>query len=213
MIRYSIILAAFLLFGCGKDKQILLPKSGRTIVKEVADISPIYMLFQVNGNDTLLEVDKQTIISTTNWVFNIDKRFPLKKIMPEVIKLQNRKGSHKGEAQVENYYSYADSIGKNMAFIPFTDVVYTLGTQKDFAEDGKASLVLKFDKQNQLTVNGIAVKPEEFHRTVEKMYTKPTVLFLHFDKELSYDNYIADKILLSWWKQPNVTISNKEYIY
>jgi hypothetical protein len=28
--------------------------------------------------------------------------------------------------KAENYYSYADSIGKNMAFIPFTKVFYKM---------------------------------------------------------------------------------------
>lgn len=214
MIRYSLILAAFLLIGCGKDKEILLPKSNRTIVKDIADISPIYFLFQTNGNDTLMEVDKQTIISTTNWVFNIDKRFPLQKVMPEVIKLQNRKGSHKGDAKVENYYSYADSIGKNMAFLPFTNVVYALSEQKEFATDGKETLVLRFDKHNNLKVNDSDLKISELPETVQKLYPgKEVMVFLHFDKNLTYNTYIEDKILLSGLQWHQVTISDKEFIY
>lgn len=213
MIRYSLILTAFLLIGCGKDKEILLPKSNSTIVKEVADISPIYFLFQTKGKDTLIEVDKQTIISTTNWVFNIDKRFPLQKVIPEVIKLQNRKGSHKGDTDVENYYSYADSIGKNMALLPFTDVVYSVGEQKELTAEGKKVLVMKFDKHNKLTVDGTEIKLNDLSGTLEKLYKEPTVVFLHFDKELSYGDYITDRIQLSLLKQPTITISNKEFIY
>lgn len=214
MIRYSIVLAAFLLLGCGKDKEILLPKSNKTIVKDVADISPIYFLFQEKDKDTLVEVDKQTIISTTNWIFNIDKRFPMRKILPEVIRLQNRKGSHQGEVKVENYYSYADSIGKNMAFVPFTNVVYTLGKQKDFADQGKVSLVLKLDKHNKITGNGVPMALAEFPRTVTELYpNQAVVVFLHFDQNLPYQDYIAAKVVISGWKLQNVEISNKEYCY
>lgn len=214
MIRYSIVLAAFLLVSCGKDKEILLPKSNKTIVKDVADISPIYFLFQEKDKDTLVEVDKQTIISTTNWIFNIDKRFPMRKIVPEIIRLQNRKGSHKGEAQVENYYSYADSIGKNMAFVPFTNVVYTLGKQKDFADQGKVSLVLKLDKHNKVTANGVPMTLAQFPEAVTNLYPdQPVVVFLHFDQNLLYQDYVAAKIIISGWKLKNVEFSNKEYTY
>ena len=66
--------------------------------------------------DTLLEVNKKNEIISTNWIFNIDKRLPLQLVIPEVMKLQEKKRAevaHKNE-KAENYYSYADSIGKNI---------------------------------------------------------------------------------------------------
>ncbi len=44
-----------------------------------------------NEKDTLVEVNKKNSISSTNWVFNIDKRLPLKLVIPEVMKLQEKK--------------------------------------------------------------------------------------------------------------------------
>src|SRR6187402_3468243 len=119
-------------FSCGNKEDILLPKANKTIVKEVVDLSPIYIFFRVKGKDTLAEVNRNNSISTTNWVLNIDKRLPLQLVIPEVIKLQAKKrGDSAHKIQVaKNYYSYADSVGKNLAFLPFTKVSYKMEKPK-----------------------------------------------------------------------------------
>src|SRR6478752_10530499 len=123
--RYFSLAILLVLISCGKKENVLLPKSNVTIVKDLQDISPVYLFFRTKGEDTLVEVNRKNTISTTNWVFNIDKRLPLRVVIPEIIKLQDKKkkGMHDNPS-AENYYSYADSVGKNLAFIPFTKVNY-----------------------------------------------------------------------------------------
>jgi hypothetical protein len=50
-------------------------------------------------------------------------------VIPEVMKLQEKKRAEKvhQNEEAENYYSYADTIGKNLAFLPFTKVYYKMG--------------------------------------------------------------------------------------
>jgi hypothetical protein len=127
--KYVTLIIAFLLFSCGGKKDVLLPKANVSIVKDVQDHSPIYIFFKTEGKDTIAEVNRKNSIISTNWIFNIDKRLPLRLVIPEVIKLQEKKredSAHKNE-KAENYYSYADSIGKNLAFLPFTKVYYKMG--------------------------------------------------------------------------------------
>jgi predicted small lipoprotein YifL len=126
--KYLSLIVLFVLMSCGNKEDILLPKSDKTIVSNMEDHSPIYIFFRTKEKDTLAEVNRKNSIITTNWIFNIDKRLPLRIVIPEVMKLQDKKRkekAHKNE-KAENYYSYADSIGKNMAFIPFTKVYYKL---------------------------------------------------------------------------------------
>ena len=112
--KYTYLLLILVLFSCGKKESVLLPKSNRTIVAKVQDYSPIYLFFKTNGNDTLVEVNRKNAISSTNWIFHIDKRLPLRLVVPEIIKLQAKKegSAHKSETS-ENYYSYSDSLHKN----------------------------------------------------------------------------------------------------
>ena len=131
--KYFCLVILFVLFSCGDKEDILLPKSNVTIVSNVVDHSPIYIFFRTKGKDTLAEVNRKNSIISTNWILNIDKRLPLRLVIPEVMKLQEKKRAevaHKNE-KAENYYSYADSIGKNMAFLPFTKVYYKMEKPKE----------------------------------------------------------------------------------
>jgi hypothetical protein len=53
-------------------------------------------------------------------ILNIDKRLPLR-LIPEVIKFQQKARGKAHKMKMLNYYAYADTIGKN--FIPFTGFI------------------------------------------------------------------------------------------
>lgn len=181
-----------LLFSCASKEDVLLPKSNVTIIKDVQDHSPIYIFFKMEGKDTIADVNRKNSIISTNWIFNIDKRLPLKLVIPEIMKLQEKKRAekaHKNE-MAENYYSYADSIGKNMAFLPFTKVYYEIGKPTN------GDLVIYFRKgSNVVLVNSEEVKKEDVLTHIGRIafFVKPKV-YLLFDKNMSYQEYIETKI-------------------
>ncbi len=192
-------------FSCGNKEDILLPKADKTIVKEVVDLSPIYIFFRVKGKDTLAEVNRKNSIITTNWILNIDKRLPLRLVIREVMKLQQRKREEKEHINLnaENFYSYADSIGKNLAFLPFTKVYYKLEKPKLGAE-------VYFDKNNKILVNNKEIAKNDLEKYIKQNCSDNEVYYC-FDKNMRFDNYITLKIFLRniEWK----FISNKEFIY
>lgn len=196
--KYFCLVILFVLFSCGDKEDILLPKSNVTIVSNVVDHSPIYIFFRTKGKDTLAEVNRKNSIISTNWILNIDKRLPLRLVIPEVMKLQEKKRAevaHKNEL-AENYYSYADSIGKNMAFLPFTKVYYKMGNAK-----GKV-IVFHFKKgSDTVLLRGSEVKKKDLVKTFYRVQYEviPQVAFL-FDKNMSYQEYIQTKILLGNFK-------------
>ncbi len=208
--KYFSLAILFLLISCGNQEDILLPKSNVTIVSDVVDHSPIYIFFRTKGKDTLAEVNRKNSIISTNWILNIDKRLPLQLVIPEVMKLQEKKRNevaHKNEL-AENYYSYADSIGKNMAFLPFTKVYYKMGKP----ESGGFSI--HFEKGNELVlVNKTLIKKDE---VLDYVYSidhaiNPKILLL-FDKNMSFQEYIQNKILIRKLDSYNEEVP-KEFIY
>jgi hypothetical protein len=211
MIKYLFGIVVFLCVSCGNKKDVLLPKADYSIVKEVADLSPIYIFFRVKGKDTLAEVNRKNSIITTNWILNIDKRLPLRLVIPEVIKLQEKKrgdSAHKNEA-AENYYSYADSIGKNLAFIPFTNVYYKM-------EKPKKGTVVFFDKKNKIWVNGFMIVKGKLESFISEFTGNKNEIIFSFDKNLSFGEYIQDKILIEKLviKKKGIRINyNKEFVY
>lgn len=206
--KYFSLIVLFILFSCGNKEDILLPKATTTIVKNVEDHSPIYIFFRTNGKDTLAEVNRKNSIISTNWIFNIDKRLPLRLVIPEVMKLQQKKReekAHKNE-KAQNYYSYADTIGKNLAFIPFTNVYYKL-------EKPKSGIVFFFTKNNVVLVDNIRVKKEELLAYLNKVPSdKPNIYVFCFDKDLSFGSYIQYKIFLQSLKFSKLK-QELEYIY
>jgi len=209
--KYCSLILVFLLLSCGNKEDILLPKSNVTLISDVKDHSPIYIFFRTKGKDTLAEVNRKNSIISTNWILNIDKRLPLRLVIPEVMKLQEKKRSevaHKNEL-AENYYSYADSIHKNMAFLPFTKVYYKM-------EESKFGVIVFFDKNNKVSVNNVIVKRDEIQNYLNSLPSdKPNKFIFCFDKQMSFGNYIQNKILIQSLKFPvlNVNLTNKEFVY
>ncbi|QOG01524.1 hypothetical protein [Flavobacterium sp. MDT1-60] len=193
--KYFTLIIALLLFSCGKKKDVLLPKSNVTIVKDVQDHSPIYIFFKTEGKDTIAEVNRKNSIISTNWIFNIDKRLPLKLVIPEVMKLQEKKRgekAHKNE-KAENYYSYADSVGKNLAFLPFTKVYYKMEIANNRSQ-------LYFKKNGMIIYSGR--KTYDFPKQNLKPFLDSLVINpkaeikFSYDKNMTYGNYIQCKILV-----------------
>ncbi|MDP5200496.1 hypothetical protein [Flavobacterium sp. DG2-3] len=209
--KYFSLLVICLLFSCGKKQDVLLPKSNLTVVKDVQDHSPIYIFFKKEGNDTIADLNRKSAIISTNWIFNIDKRLPLKLVMPHVIKMQEKKradSAHKNE-NAENYYSYADSVGKNLAFFPFTKVYYKM--EKPTA----GSFVVYFKKGDGQVFIGnkkvliSQILPYFFSLKFEKV---PDLVFL-FDKEMSYQEYMKYKIVLHKYVTFNLDKLPVEFVY
>jgi hypothetical protein len=207
MIKYIFGIVVLFFISCGNKEAILLPKADTTIVKEVVDLSPIYIFFRIKGKDTLAEVNRKNSIISTNWILNIDKRLPLRLVIPEVIKLQEKKrgdSAHKNEA-AENYYSYADSVGKNLAFLPFTKLYYKM--------EKPIGIVIFFNKKNEILLeNQIISKDKLLELTNGTLPDNVSKKFLfRFDKNLDFGSYIQSKIFIQTLeKKMN---SNEEFIY
>ncbi|WP_281234249.1 hypothetical protein [Flavobacterium gelatinilyticum] len=193
--KYITLFITLLLVSCGKKEDVLLPKSDISIVKDVQDHSPIYIFFKVEGKDTIADLNRKSAIISTNWIFNIDKRLPLKLVIPQVIKMQDKKRNEKmhQNEESENYYSYADSIGKNLAFLPFTKVFYKMEIANNRSQ-------LYFKKNGMIKYSG--KKTYDFPKSNLKPFLDSLVInpkaqiTFSYDKNMSYGDYMQCKILL-----------------
>jgi hypothetical protein len=207
--KHIYLLAVILLISCEEKQDVLLPKSNVSIVKDVHDHSPIYVFFKTEGKDTIAEANRKNSIISTNWIFNIDKRLPLKLVIPQVIKLQEKKradSAHKNE-KAQNYYSYADSVGKNLAFLPFTEVYYKMNKPK-------FGILIYFTKKNSILVNGISVEKSNLQNYLTILESdKPNKFMFSFSRDITFENYIQNKILIASLKFPDYNLVNEEFIF
>ena len=209
--KYFTLLVLFTLYSCGNKEAVLLPKANTTIVKNVDDLSPIYIFFSIKNNDTLAEVNRKNSIISTNWILNIDKRLPLRIVIPEIMKLQQKKReekAHKNE-KAENYYSYADTIGKNLAFLPFTKIYYRI-------EKPKSAMIVFFTKNNEIQVNNRTVKREELKQHLTALSSdKPRTYFFCFAKNMSFGTYLQNEILIQSLNLQSLElqVDKQEFVY
>lgn len=182
MRRILLILVILLSISCKKE-QVQLPKSDTTILKDIKDHSPVYMFFRINEKDTVIKVNRQNTISSTNWVYNIDKRLPLRLIIPEVIKLQEKKknSSHKKEGAID-VFSYADSIGNNLAFLPFTKLQFKVKKPVNGIE-------LFLNKKNEIFVNGKLLPHNSIEKYLENEVevSELSKIYIALDKNASFN--------------------------
>jgi hypothetical protein len=209
MKKFAFLLVAILMISCGDDKEVLLPVAQETIVAEVKDHSPIYFFFKLEEKDTIVEVNRNNSISSTNWLFNIDKRLPLRKVILEIKKLQNKKdkSAHKNETS-ENYYTYTDTVKKNLAFLPFTKIHYKLE---------KPDFNIKYfhlDRNDLVHYNELVFSKNQLQEFINKMPNSR--IYFSFDKGMSFGKYIEYKLFIKNLSitQKGVSINSKrEYIY
>ncbi len=209
--KYFSILIICLLFSCGKKEDVLLPKSNISIVKDVQDHSPIYIFFKKEGKDTIADLNRKSAIISTNWILNIDKRLPLKVVIPQVIKMQEKKRNEKmhQNEESENYYSYADSIGKNLAFLPFTKVFYKMEkpSRENFVVYFRKGKKQVFMGNKEIQISNIL----KYFYSI-KFQSVPDLVFF-FDKNMSYEEYIQYKILLQKDVTYNLDTLPVEFIF
>ncbi|MEO9076192.1 MAG: hypothetical protein ABI263_02740, partial [Gelidibacter sp.] len=108
--KYLSLLLLLLTSSCNNEKTILLPEIENAEITEVHDISPIYIFYDETKTDSL-ELNRNNIISTTNWLVNIDKRLTLGQVIPKIVLLQDKKRNaevHKNENS-KNYFTCNDT--------------------------------------------------------------------------------------------------------
>jgi hypothetical protein len=134
---------------------------------------------------------------------------PLRKVILEVKKLQNKKASsvHKNETS-ENYFTYTDTVKKTMAFLPFTNVKYKL--------EKPSSFHIYMNKYGLVRIGGDIFSRNELQNFLDKLaITNRISLKFAYDKQMSFGKYIETKLFVQKLIVKNgITINhNLEYIY
>ncbi|WNH12990.1 hypothetical protein [Thalassobellus suaedae] len=225
---YLLLFTALFIFSCGKEKVIQLPEISHSDISEINDVSAAYLFYDETKKDSV-ELNRKNLISTTNWLVNVDKRLTLKQVIPHIQFLQEKKknSSHKNK-DAKNYYTCNDTSKKNLGFIEFTNTKYLNGKASEYLY--KVSEAVEFD----LNITNIDFKPnnevritfskspdlkiktdkEHFINLIEKNNTfiKSTV-YLNFNKSLLFKDYIYIKSKLMDLNLKNIQIDVKEFIY
>jgi hypothetical protein len=207
--------------SCGNEKIVQLPEINHSNISKILDVSAAYLFYDETKQDSV-ELNRRTLISTTNWLINVDKRLTLKQAIPKIIFLQDKKRNaevHKNEA-AKNYYTCNDISIKNLGFIEFTDVFYREKQPMDFGMklnefaiifNSNSDIKMKY-LDNKVLETSEATLIQDIKNVISEN-VEVNKLYLFFNKNLTFQNYITFKSLLNQLKKTHVLIANEEFVF
>ncbi len=225
MKKLVVLLVSILMISCAK-KDVKLPTLTEKGIQEIYNHSQIWFFFESKNNDTTVVVNRNNTISTTHWIFNIDKRLPLKTILPTIIKLQDKHANsiHSKEG-MHNYFSYADTISNKLSFIEFDNVVYQTDSvlSKDYIKTNSDdylkyyNISLTFNSEN-VWINNVKIEKSAFKSTLLEFIDFSsegfqTMLHLNFDQNSSYQDYLYYKTMIYSLNNEFINTNPKEFIF
>ena len=228
MILRSIAILCFglLLVSC-KNKEVKLPVIPAKGLQELHNHSQVWLFFDVKNNDTLVKLNKKNTISSTHWVYNIDKRLPLKAIIPTVGKLKEKhaKSLHSKEG-MHDYFSYADANTKKLSFLKFDEVSYTIldsdlnQYSKNETDDEKKQIIKLIFKNNTICINNKIIFPTSLESNLlallqakESSDISVIEIQLLFSNDLLYQDYLNYKITINKLLNNSIVLNSNEIIF
>ena len=209
----------FFVFSCGNKKVLHLPEIDHSEIIDIKDVSHAYLFYDETQKDSV-ELNRKNLISTTNWLINVDKRLKLKQAIPHLKFLQEKKqnSSHKNK-EAKNYFTCNDTSRQNLGFIEFTDVVYfndARGYDKELNSDDASMLVFNLNDKRIITSENKVFQADKSSliKTVTNLFNlNKGLIYLEFKDSLTFQEYISIKSILEKLDSENITISNNEFIY
>ena len=223
---YILLITTALVFSCEKEKAIQLPELSHSEITDIKDVSAAYLFYDESRPDSV-ELNRKNLISTTNWLINVDKRLTLKQVIPNIKFLQSKKqnAGHKNE-HAKNYFTCNDTSRKNLGFIEFTDVVYLeesteayLSKISDLNYTSKTK-VISFNPKEAISIINTRFEPfiiqskkTELLNEIKKIDAVETKIYLNFNQNLLFQDYITYKSILLEANLDFAEISNKEFLH
>ncbi|MEM9680374.1 MAG: hypothetical protein AAF901_08630 [Bacteroidota bacterium] len=230
MKNLSFLLLFLTVWSCAEERVILLPEIENAEVTEVLDVSPAYLFYDETQPDSVF-LNRKNLISTTNWLVNVDKRLTLGQAIPHIKFLQDKKRNakmHKNE-NAKNYFTCNDTSIENLGFVEFTKTNYVF--QENFKYYRKSSdineLIGGKINANIKSKDSIIITSLEENGFIElfnqsdffnhlvfiQNQQSKILVFTNYNPNISFQDYILFKKRLMDHESENITIDNNEFIY
>lgn len=215
LINIAFFLLLVFVMSCQK-KEVQLPVIEVPGITGIQNHSSIWVFFKVQNGDTLAILNKGNKILNTHWIFNIDKRLPMKKVVPHLIEMHKNRikdSMHKKEG-MQNYFSYADTALEQISLRLFSPINFV--DRKPEYKDSK----LLDSCLTEIEIMGDSVKIKNKTIALSGLNSllseqvcdsaKTPSVRLSYSESLAFQYYLQTKVYLSNWE---ISCDTTEYIF
>ncbi len=209
-ILFSLILSTFFI-SCTKQP-VYLPQldiSGETDIQNHSEIWVFY-----NEKTKKADVNKNNLITTTNWIINIDKKLLLSEVIPvfQMVKAKRAKKSIHSAEGMKDYITYSNTKDKNVSAFRIDSTSYMLLPKNEIQD---------LNQENPCTIidfspNSIRINKKDFSKTQWNKSVLDSLsgcIQLQFDQGLNYQEYMEYRLTLNSFLPKEMSVETTEYIY
>lgn len=219
MKRITTIIVLLLLVGCS-EKEVKIPVLPVKGLQELHDHSQVWIFFKLKNKDTIADVNRNNTIISTHWIYNVDRRLPIKKIANTIEKLKHKHAnsmhSKKGK---HNYFSYSDTVSKKLSFFIFDSINYKTNIsekQKMLEKDTVYKKIHLYFKKTDVCINNkhysIKKWQEKLAELLQIPHEKKVKLYLTFDGNMTFQNYLYNRAVIRTVEKVAILCDKNEYI-
>ena len=210
------------LSGC-KKQEIQLPQISSPGLSEIQNHSSIWIFRDSTENGVVPRLNKNNKIINTHWIFHIDKRLPMKDIVPLLIKMQedkNKPSMHK-KGNMESYFSYANLSGKKISLLSFTETNFNIIDKDSFPQELspiKNEIVIIQLQEKMVKINNQIISRDSIGAILKRIEHSPSFgkeengdafFILNYSGETVYEDYLCLKAYLN---ENEIITSSTEYL-
>lgn len=179
----SIFILISLFTASCHQKRVQLPQVSEAHKTHLTDHSPIYIFFDEETKQAKL--NRSNLITSTHWIFHVDKRNSLYQSALQIDKMQTKKEnpmSPHSNPSSRNYFSVAEMTQKQLGFIDFTPTRFRFFQEEN--EPKTASSVQVFARKDGFYIGEEKISLSEFSQNTNKSY-----LWV-FDGAMSFEDFV-----------------------
>ena len=227
--RNLFFLLAVLIVSCGKRSSIELPMVDGDNIQISTKLRSAYIYHDESEKDSAA-LDKGNFKENDDFQLKIDKRLTLRQVIPIVQELQSKvvTDNSNDKQSIKSYYACKKSSDEKKGFIEFSNVVYHFGIEKSIVENHNLYdvpqfagtnyiLSILFENNDSVSINSAKYSKLQFLQQLKLTDSIQRqimgIVYLKFNENLSVQEYLNYKSLLSEIKLKHATISSDEYIF
>ncbi|MGI9532600.1 hypothetical protein [Lutimonas sp.] len=197
-------LIVLLLFTACQKKEVQLPLIDLPGISEIQNHSSIWVFMKNDKGKKMADLNKNNKIINTHWIYNMDRRLPMKEVVPILINMQKNKykdSMHK-KGGMKSYFSYADTESESISLLLFPRTKFVSDSLQLIKEVERRSCSVVLELlEDEFLIKGrsypLVEMPEIIAKEVPCEQGEQLKVLLKYQDDTQYQTYLEAKVYLN----------------